>query len=94
MAKGRAAALVAAATTLKKYVRENPDRAADAIGKVEGFVRSKAGPQHADKVGKGGAALRKGLGLPPSGGSTGASGTSGGGQVPPPPPPPSSGPTS
>ena len=84
MAKGRAAAFIAAATKVKDYARNNPEKADQAIGKVEGFVRSKAGAQHADKVGKGSDALRKGLGLPPT---DGRGGTSGGGQVPPPPPP-------
>ncbi|MGG5257907.1 antitoxin [Phycicoccus avicenniae] len=91
MAKGRAAALIAAVTKVKDYARNNPQKADEAIGKVEGFVRSKAGPQHADKVGKGSDAVRKGLGLPPQGGAAGP-GVTGGGQVPPP-PPPSSGPT-
>ncbi|WP_051750364.1 antitoxin [Phycicoccus jejuensis] len=102
MAKGRAAALIAAVTKVKDYARNNPQKADEAIGKVEGFVRSKAGPTHSAKVDKGSDALRKGLGLPPHGGSGGP--TSGGGQVPPPPPPsgggqvpppppPSSGPT-
>ena len=45
-----------------------------------------AGPQHADTVGKGSDAVRKGLGLPPQGGTAGP-GVTGGGQVPPPPPP-------
>ncbi|QIM21521.1 antitoxin [Phycicoccus sp. HDW14] len=86
MAKVRAAALIAAVTKVKDYARDNPQKADEAIGRVEGFVRSKAGPQHADKVGKGGQALRKGLGLPPTG-SGGVVGGPGGGQVPPPPPP-------
>ncbi len=87
MARFRAAALIAAVAKVKDYARQNPEKTSDAIGKVEGFVRSKAGPAHADKVGKGGDALRKGLGVQ----AGGASGTTGsgtqGGQVPPPPPP-------
>ncbi|QKE85587.1 antitoxin [Arthrobacter sp. NEB 688] len=89
MAKGRAAALIAAVTKVKDYARNNPQKADDAIGKVEGFVRSKTGPTHSAKVDKGGDALRKGLGLPPHGTS---GGRAAGGQVPPP-PPPSAGPT-
>ena len=83
MAKFRAAALLTAANKLKDYARKNPEKTSDAIGKVEGFVRSKAGPQHGDKVGKGGDALRKGLGVPTTGGGA----VSGGGSTPPPPPP-------
>lgn len=93
MAKFRAAALIAAVTKVKDYARSNPQKADQAIGKVEGFVRSKAGPQHADKVGKGTDAVRKGLGLPPTGPGGAVGGGTQGGQVPPPPPPSSSGPT-
>ena len=65
MAKFRAAALMGAVTKAKDYARKNPEKTADMIGKVEGFARSKAGTRHADKVGRGGDAVRKGLGLPP-----------------------------
>lgn len=68
----RTAALVAAATAAvskaKEYARENPAKASETIDKAESFMRSKAGPKYADKVGKGSSALRKGLGL--SAGST------------------------
>ena len=82
MAKGRAAALAAAVTRLRDYARETPQKADDALAKVEGFVRGKAGPKHAGTVDKGADAVRKGLGLPPHGGPGGSRGS-----VPPPPPP-------
>ena len=63
----RTAALVAAAgaaySKAKDYARENPGKASETIGKAEEFVRGKAGPKYADKVDKGGEALRKSLGL-------------------------------
>lgn len=85
MARIQAAALIAVVTKVKAYARQNPEKTSDAIGRVEGFLRSKAGPAHSDKVGRGGDALRKGLGVPQSG--TPGSSSQGGGQVPPPPPP-------
>jgi hypothetical protein len=57
------AAAVAAASKAKDYARENPDEASQTLDKVESFVAGKAGPKYADKVGKGGAALRSSLGL-------------------------------
>ena len=63
----RTAALVAAAgaaySKAKDYARENPAKASETIDKVESFVRGKAGPKHADKVGKGSQVLRSSLGL-------------------------------
>ncbi|MEO7422988.1 MAG: antitoxin [Ornithinibacter sp.] len=63
----RTAALVAAATAAlskaKEYARDNPAQASETIDKVEGFVRGKAGPKYAGKIGQGSDALRKGLGL-------------------------------
>ena len=58
------AALTAAYSKAKDYARENPDKAAGTIDKAESFVRGKAGPKYADKVGKGSQALRGSLGLP------------------------------
>jgi antitoxin protein of toxin-antitoxin system len=75
----RMAVLVAAATVAaqkaKEFARDNPDQASRTLDQVESFVSAKAGPKYADKVGKGGAALRSSLGLPTagSGGSTDAS---------------------
>ncbi len=66
----RTAVLVAAAAAAinkaKEYARDNPDAASGTIDKAESFVRGKAGPKYADKVGKGSQALRQGLGLPSS----------------------------
>ena len=63
----RTAALVAAAAAAyskaKDYARENPAKASETIDNVESFVRGKAGPKYADKVGKGSRALRSSLGL-------------------------------
>ncbi len=66
----RMAVLVTAATVAvtkaKEFARDNPDQASRTLDQVESFVSSKAGPKYADKVGKGGAALRSSLGLPTS----------------------------
>ena len=63
----RTAALVAAAgaaiSRAKDYASENPEKASETIDKAESFVRGKAGPKYADKVGKGSSALRRSLGL-------------------------------
>jgi hypothetical protein len=63
----RTAVLVAAASAAvskaKEYARENPAKASETIDKAEAFVREKAGPKYADKVGKGSSALRRSLGL-------------------------------
>ena len=74
------AAATVAATKAKEFARDNPDQASRTLDQVESFVSGKAGPKYADKVGKGGAALRSSLGLPAS-----SSGGTGG-------PPPSSAP--
>ena len=80
----RTAALIAAATAAvtkaKEYARENPEKASETIGKAESFVRGKAGPKYADKVGKGSSALRKSLGLS-SGAASAASTASTGGST-------------
>jgi hypothetical protein len=62
-----------AVTKAKEFARDNPDQASRTLDQVETFVSSKAGPKYADKVGKGGAALRSSLGLPTasSGGTAG-----------------------
>ena len=64
------AAATVAATKAKEFARDNPDQASRTLDQVD--------PKYADKVGKGGAALRSSLGLPAS-----SSGGTGG------PPPPS-----
>jgi len=58
------AAATAAATKAKEYARENPDQASRTLDSVESFVAGRTGPKYADKVAKGGRALRTGLGLP------------------------------
>ncbi|MFL6168231.1 MAG: antitoxin [Ornithinibacter sp.] len=58
------AAATVAATKAKEFARDNPDQASRTLDQVESFVSGKAGPKYADKVGKGGAALRSSLGLP------------------------------
>jgi hypothetical protein len=58
------AAATAAASKAKDYARENPEQASRTLERAQAFVAGKAGPKYADKVGKGGAALRSGLGLP------------------------------
>ncbi len=81
MKKVRAAVVIAAATTAytkaKDFARENPEQASSAIDKVEDFVRGKTPPKHAEKIGKGSAAVRKGLGLPSRATPPAASSTSG-----------------
>ncbi len=63
----RMAVVVAAATVAankaREFARDNPDQASRTLDQVESFVSGKAGPKYADKVGKGGAALRSSLGL-------------------------------
>ena len=64
----RTAVLVAAASAAvrkaREYARDNPEKASQSIDQLESFISGKAGPQYADKVGKGGHALRSSLGLP------------------------------
>ena len=66
----RMAVLVAAAsvavTKAKEFARDNPAEASRRLDQVESFMANKAGPKYADKVGKGGAAVRSSLGLPTS----------------------------
>ena len=66
------AAAAAAASKAKEYARDNPDQASRTLDQVESFVSGKAGPKYADKVGKGGAALRSSLGLPAASSGGGA----------------------
>ena len=68
MKKIRAAAVIAVATTAytkaKDYARTNPEQASSTIDKVEDFMRGRTPAKHADKIGQGSTAVRKGLGLP------------------------------
>lgn len=63
----RTAALVAAAAAAvskaKEYARENPAQASETLDSMEGFLRDKAGPKYADKIGTGTNAIRSSLGL-------------------------------
>lgn len=65
MARGviKLAALAGLAKQARDYARKNPDSVSSAIGKVESAVGRKIGPKYADHVGKGGNALRSGLGI-------------------------------
>jgi MT0933-like antitoxin protein len=73
------AAATAAASKAKEFARDNPEEASRRLDQVESFVTGKAGPKYADKVGKGGAALRSSLGLP----AAAAGGTASGGAAAP-----------
>ena len=86
MKKVRAAAVVAVVTTAasraREYAREHPDEAGQAVERVEAFLQGRLSPGSAAWVGKGGTALRSGLGLAPRGatsatGTTSATGPSG-----------------
>ena len=81
MARGaiKFAALAGLAKQARDYARKNPDSVSSTIAKVEASVSSKVGPKYAKHVGKGGNAVRSGLGIP--------SGTTHQGVTPPPPPP-------
>lgn len=81
MARGtiKLAALAGLAKQARDYARKNPDSVSSTIAKVEASVSRKVGPKYAAHVGKGGRAVRSGLGITP--GSTGP------GVTPPPPPP-------
>lgn len=81
MARGaiKLAALAGLAKQAREYARKNPDSVSSTIGKVESAVSRKVGPKYAAHVGKGGNAVRSGLGI--------QSGTAHPGVTPPPPPP-------
>ena len=81
MARGaiKLAALAGLAKQARQYARNNPDSVSSTIGKVESAVSRKVGPKYAAHVGKGGKAVRSGLGIP--------SGSAQPGVTPPPPPP-------
>lgn len=99
MARGaiKLAALAGLAKQAREYARKNPESVSSAIGKVESAVGRKVGPKYAGHVGKGGSALRSGLGISSARPVTGTTtGTPTGdttsrtdGAAPPPPPPPS-----
>ena len=80
MARGaiKFAALAGLAKQARDYARKNPDAVSSTIAKVESSVSRKVGPKYAAHVGKGGNAVRSGLGV--------SSGTPRPGVTPPPPP--------
>jgi len=87
MARGaiKLAALATLARQARDYARNNPDSVSATIAKIESTVGRKVGPKYAAHVGKGGNAVRSGLGIPaPT--STGTSPEPPGGTPPPPPP--------
>lgn len=65
MARGaiKMAALIALAKQARDYAQNNPDSVNAHIGKFEATVSSKLGPKYSAHVGKGGKALRSGLGI-------------------------------
>lgn len=76
----------AAAMKVRDYARENPDKVGQALDRVESTVSSRTHGKYDAKVGKGSTALRRSLGLAPTGTTHPAVGT-----TPPPPPPSASG---
>ena len=89
MARGaiKLAALAALAKQARDYARNNPDSVSATIGKVESTVSSKVGPKYAAHVGKGGNAVRAGLGIPASRPGSTPPPPVDAGSTPPPPPP-------
>ncbi|WP_377644116.1 antitoxin [Oryzobacter terrae] len=72
----------AAAMKARDYARENPDKVGQALDRVESTVSSRTHGKYDAKLGKGSSALRRSLGLTPTGTTHPAVGT-----TPPPPPP-------
>ena len=89
MARGaiKLAALAGMARQARDYARKNPDSVSSTIGRIESAVSSKVGPKYAAHVGKGGNALRSGLGIPSSTSRPAGPPPPAPGSVPPPPPP-------
>ena len=87
MARGaiKLAALAGLAKQARDYARKNPDSVSATIGKIESTVSRKVGPKYAAHVGKGGNAVRSGLGIPASRAAGTPPVTPG--STPPPPPP-------
>ncbi|KGN31913.1 hypothetical protein N802_19355 [Knoellia sinensis KCTC 19936] len=57
------AALAGLAKQARDYAQKNPESVSSTIGKVEDAVSRKVGPKYAAHVGKGGKAIRTGLGI-------------------------------
>jgi hypothetical protein len=89
MARGtlKLAALAGLAKQAREYARKNPDSVSSTIARIESSVGRKVGPKYAAHVGKGGNAVRSGLGIPPGPGRTGVTPPPPSGSTPPPPPP-------
>lgn len=84
MARGaiKFAALAGLARQARDYARRNPDAVSSTIAKVESSVSRKVGPRYAAHVGRGGNAVRSGLGIPSTGPRAGVTPPAG---TPPPP---------
>ena len=96
MARGviKLAALAGLAKQARDYAQKNPDSVSSAIGKVESVVGRRLGPKYAGHVGKGGNAVRSGLGIAHDRPASGASLRQAEDSVTPPPPaPPTTPPT-
>lgn len=65
MARGaiKFAALAGLAKQARDYAQKNPESVSSTIGKVEAAVSRKVGPKYSAHVGKGGKAIRTGLGI-------------------------------
>lgn len=72
MARGamKFAALAGLAKQARDYAQKHPDSVSSSIGKVEAAVSRKVGPKYSAQVGKGGKALRSGLGITSTGNPT------------------------
>ncbi|MFC7486928.1 antitoxin [Knoellia sp. CPCC 206453] len=68
MARGaiKLAALAGLAKQARDYAQKHPDSVSSKIGKVEAAVSRRVGPKYAAHVGKGGKAVRSGLGITPT----------------------------
>lgn len=90
MARGaiKFAALAGLAKQARDYARKNPDKVSSTIGKVEDAVGRKVGPKYSAHVGKGGKAVRSGLGITSAPPAPGVTPPATGGTVPPPSVPP------
>lgn len=89
MARGaiKFAVLAGLAKQARDYARKNPDSVSSTIGKVEGAVSRKVGPKYAAHVGKGGKAVRSGLGISSADPATGGTPSSTDDTLPPSPGP-------
>lgn len=82
------AALAGLVKQAREYARNNPDKVSSSIGKVEDAVGRKVGPKYSAHVGKGGKAVRSGLGINSAPPAPRVTPTATDGTVPPPSVPP------